>query len=252
LYFYNTSDIKGYELFHQKNFELAIPAFEKHLEVQPKDIKAIYHLALCYRRLNDHIKTLDLMERACKHAANDVDLISERGVSKFHLNDKSGALDDMNLCVDLEPHNPYRYSSRAYIKASMNHIQEAIKDYEKAVELDPKDAVALNNLGLLEERLGRMSSAKKRFSISDELTKEEQKESRPEDIQKLINESKPIEKENLKKETSSSPTKKTEDPLLQKNEKLSASHFFKTFKYVFGSKEGRNEFISFLKGKKDN
>ena len=244
------SDIKGYELFQQKNFELAIKAFEKHLEVQPKDIKAIYHLAICYRRLNDHIKTLDLIERACKHMPNDADLISERGVSKFHINDKSGALDDMNICVDLQPKNPYRYSSRAYIKANMNDINSAISDYEKAIELDPEDAVALNNLGMLEERLGRMSSAKKRFDISDKLTKDEQDASRPEDIQKLIDESKPISKEDIKKESSPTPDKTSEDPLLQKNEKLSTGHFFKTLKYVFGSKEGRNEFISFLKKKK--
>ena len=50
------------------------------------------------------------------------------------------------------------------MKQALRDIQGAIADYEKAVELDPEDAITLNNLGLLEEQVGRMQSAKERFA----------------------------------------------------------------------------------------
>ena len=53
------------------------------------------------------------------------------------------------------------------MKQALRDIQGAIADYEKAVELDPEDAITLNNLGLLEEQIGRMQSAKERFAAAD-------------------------------------------------------------------------------------
>ena len=52
-------------------------------------------------------------------------------------------------------------------ETALRDIQGAIADYEKAVELDPEDAITLNNLGLLEEQIGRMQSAKERFAAAD-------------------------------------------------------------------------------------
>ena len=46
----------------------------------------------------------------------------------------------------------------------------AIEDYEKAIELDPEDAVAFNNLGLVEEKLGRKEKAKDYFEKADSLS----------------------------------------------------------------------------------
>ena len=44
----------------------------------------------------------------------------------------------------------------------------AIADYNKAIELDPEDEISLNNLGLLQEKVGRMKeyTGTGRFSSS--------------------------------------------------------------------------------------
>lgn len=235
-------DIKAYELFSKSDFGAVIPLLEDHILVNSQDVKAIYHLSLAYRRLNDHIKSLELMERACRLMPNDVDLLSELGVGKFHLNDKNGALEDMNSCVELEPNNPYRYSSRAYIKANLHDLDGAIKDYEKAIELDPEDVIALNNLGLLEEKLGNIEKAKNKFRATDSLLGEKDSRARPEDIQKLLDESRPITQEEFEAQNG----KITET---SKSKKLTFQSYFDTLKFVLGSKEGRKEFLSFLSGR---
>lgn len=237
-------DIQAYELFGQGNFEAVIPILENHILDAAQDVKAIYHLALCYRRLNDHIKCLELMERCCNLAPHDLDLLSEQGVSKFHINDKNGALEDLNICVEKEPSNPYRYSSRAYIRANLNDLDGAISDYEKAVELDPEDVIALNNLGLLEEKAGNIEKAKQRFKSADGLLGDEDRMLRPDDIQKLLDEARPITQEEFEAQNG-----KIQHTIEVPRNKLTFKSYVETIKYIFGSKEGRKEFLSFLSGK---
>jgi Flp pilus assembly protein TadD len=100
---------------------------------------------------------------------NDADLFSERGVAHFHLGKLNEALADMNRARDIEPNNPYRYASRAYIRDAMGDVEGAVKDYQQAIFLDPDDAVAHNNLGMLEEKLGRHSKAKALYALADQL-----------------------------------------------------------------------------------
>ena len=44
---------------------------------------------------------------------------------------------------------------------------------KKCIEIDPEDAVAYNNLGMLEEKLGRNTKANTRFEKADEISKNE-------------------------------------------------------------------------------
>lgn len=231
---------RAYTLFSEEKFEECIVIFEQHIAINKEDIKAIYHLSLSYRRLNDHIKSLQLLEQCLEIAPEDVDIIAERGVGKFHLNDKRGALQDMDLCVELEPENPYRYSCRAYIKGNLNDNEGAYEDYQKAIELDPEDVIALNNLGLIEEKLGKIEASKNRFKGVDDILGSELFD-RPEEIKKLLAESRPISQEEFEKLNKFEPT-------ITEPEKLSFKSYLETIKYVFGSKKGRQEFFGFLKG----
>jgi len=104
---------------------------------------------------------------------DDAELYSDRGVAQFHRGNKREALADMNRAQELEPHRSYRYSSRAYIKDAMHDTEGAVEDYRIAVKLDPEDAIAYNNLGLLEEKLGRHNQARVFFEFADALAKKE-------------------------------------------------------------------------------
>jgi tetratricopeptide (TPR) repeat protein len=109
------------------------------------------------------------LNQAVEAFPDNANLLSERAVVFFHLEDKERALKELDYCVLLEPTNPYRYSSRAYVKAALKDVKGAILDYEKCTQLDPQDAVAYNNLGLLLESQGRMEQAKRNFNRADEL-----------------------------------------------------------------------------------
>lgn len=155
----------------------------------------------------------------------------------------------MDKSVQLEPENPYRYSSRAYIKNAIQDVDGAISDYKKALELDPKDMIALNNLGLLEEKLGRMTSAQKLFQKADKEAKEQGFDFY--DSEEGLKRAREQAQEEIKK-MQQKESQQSEDNHESESTK---EGFLKTAFSVFTSKEGFQDYLKFLKGifsKKDS
>lgn len=148
----------------------AIETLQRGLDAGEKRKEIWYCMSVCWLKLEQPEKALDVIEKALSNWPDDATLLSERGVIYFHLGKKSLALLDMDMAIELEPENPYRYSSRAFIKDSLGDVEGAIRDYEKAIAIDPEDAIAYNNLGLLLEKLGYMEKAKKHFEQADKLS----------------------------------------------------------------------------------
>ena len=144
------------------------------------DIKSLYIKALRLSKEGNYTKAISEFDKLILQDPTNSEAISDRGVVKFHLNDLEGALEDMNQALSLEPKNPFRYASRAYIKERSGDTLGAIEDYRQSIELDPENAVSHNNLGLLEEKLGYMERAKKRFELADNIIKDEDRSLDPE------------------------------------------------------------------------
>ncbi|MCB0400749.1 MAG: tetratricopeptide repeat protein [Flavobacteriales bacterium] len=156
------------EYFEAQAFQKAIDLLNQFLSDNPENADALYLRGICHRRLGAFELSIADFTTMLIRLPDEPTILSERGVSYYHNNNLTAALKDMDRAVALEPENSYRYSSRAYIKAKVD-VNGAMEDYKKAVELDPEDAIALNNLGLLEESAGKLSSAKKHFDRSNQI-----------------------------------------------------------------------------------
>ena len=102
----------------------------------------------------------------------------------------------------------------------------------KRQALDPDDAITQNNLGLLEEQLGRMESAKQRFAAADQLDKV-------------------LSENDIKLQSSEQPkpteTVATPEPIVtKKTPNPDPSAWIELTKAVTTS-EGRREFIDFIR-----
>jgi len=101
----------------------------------------------------------------------EANLYGDRGVLHIHLKNKSEALTDFDKAVELDPSYGFRYAARAYAKDFFGDTKAALEDYELAVKHDPEDAISVNNLGLLQEKLGYQKKAKDNFEKADRLAK---------------------------------------------------------------------------------
>ena len=160
---------KGIEACRNGAFEKGILFFNEVLEKDGDHIEALYNRARALSKTGQLVESLDDFKRITIISPSNASHIGDYAVS-LHLNNKNDeAALQFELALSLEPNNPYRYSSRAFFKDRMGDLEGAIEDYEKAVALDPEDAIALNNKGLVEEKLGYQDKAKQSSSKSNDL-----------------------------------------------------------------------------------
>lgn len=227
------------ELWRDNSFDAAIEFINKNAK-QLSVVEQSYFLGLSYRKKGDFKESLAYFKLALDNAADDVDLKSEVAIAYFYENELPKALLLLSECVEAEPNNPFRFSSRAFIKERLKDIDGAIADYEIAVKLDPKDAIAYNNLGLLQEKKGRLDVSKTYFKKADNLAKKQNGDIKPSEDKKENEEIQPKPKLGM------SPIQEAK----KEKPKMTFRIFMNTLKSVFSDKAVFLEFLRFLGGKK--
>ena len=213
-------------LIEQGNFEEAYRVATTVLEKDPYNMEVLVQQAVIQRKRKQFAEALEILDRVLNLLPKNADIYSEKAVTLFHVGKLNEALDAMNIAQELEPNNPYRYSSRAYIKDALKDIDGAIEDYEKAIELDPSDMIARNNLGMLEEKKGNLSKAKKHFNQVDD--------SYGIDYDEMLAQIKEEDRKKMEaKEASIVPEKK--------------SSLWSVLIQVFTTRKGFSDFLNFLK-----
>lgn len=223
------------------NFVAAIPHFDKSIEASPLHVESFFNRGLAYFSLEDYQKAIEDFTQALTLAPDNAQILGERAVAKHLLKDNRNALNDFDEALRLEPQNPYRYASRAYVKAFIGDILGAIEDYKNAIQLDPDDAIALNNLGLLEERLGYKSDANENFRKADAIADEGKTFEKP-DLDEIL------------QKFEEKQYNKSEAERLQKqpkgvDESKETINRFQIIKKVFTSKAQFQDFLTFVKNK---
>ena len=230
---------QGKKLMDNNEFEKAQEVWKSILAKNPYDVEALFFQAITLRKLKNVSESLKHFDSIINLSPDNATFYSERGVTLFHAKEFKASLKDLNKAAELEPNNPYRYSSRAYVKNALNDVVGAIEDYNKCIELDPEDVIALNNLGLVEEKAGRMSSAKKLFNKADEQAKAQGIYDIEASIERLKQESGDETTENA--ESQEIPV---ESDIKESTDKDSLS---KTAMEVFKSKNEFKNYLNFVK-----
>ena len=82
-----------------------------------------------------------------------------RGIIKQKFSDFSGAVNDFNKAIELDPKDAELYYNRGYSKTDLSNYSEAIDDYSKAIEINPNYTSAYANRSSLKEALGDLLGA---------------------------------------------------------------------------------------------
>ena len=230
------------ELFNKKDFGKASETLARVVKLDPKNHEAFYYLGLSYGYGGDKKKSHEALLKSVELKDGNPNYMGDLGVSFFNKGDKDKALRLMDDAQKIDHNNPYRYSSRAYIKASIGDVEGAIVDYEKCLALDKDDSIALNNLGMLLEKKGRIAEAKEKFEIADDLSGGKISD---EELQKRRELSAKLYKE--KKEMAALDQGIDLDSEAKDGERMSFSYFSEIVKSVLGDKDTMKEFFLFIK-----
>ncbi|MBU6346235.1 MAG: tetratricopeptide repeat protein [Cyanobacteria bacterium REEB494] len=112
--------------------------------------------------LGDKRGAIDDYNQAIELDSDDADAYYNRGLVRKELGDKRGAISDYTQAILLNPNYADGYYNRGLVYKELGDNQNAIYDYTQAISLDPNYAQAYNNRGNARSELGD-----KRGAISD-------------------------------------------------------------------------------------
>ncbi len=207
------------QLIEQEEYRQAKNLLESalHNDEYNPDLLNLYGEIL--RKLADYRAAVEVYSRLINLQPGETDYYEYRGICYYQLQQSGLAIADLSKAIELEPGNAYRYASRAYIKELTKDLAGAFVDYTKALELDPHDEVALNNRGLIEEKLARQHLAQNEFADGSQLLQRSQSAGAPQSKQ----------------------------PGDRPNKRLSWRDFFYVLKQLIVSGRERQAFVNYLR-----
>ena len=143
-----------------KEASLAISSYNSVLTYSPNDGDANREIAALYAQKGDNEKALSHYKRAIAIHKDD----NEARTALISIFVKNKQYDEITVllkeAVDLSPDDPVNHYKLGLIYDFKKEYENAIATYKKSIELKPDNARALNALGRLYMKTGRLSEAK--------------------------------------------------------------------------------------------
>ena len=151
---------KGYAYHVAKEYQDAINAYTRAIELDPKDATVPYtNRGAAYADLGNHNQAIADYNRAIELTPKNVKAYYNRGIAYFELGNHNQAIADYNRAIGLDPKYTLAYYNRGVAYGELGNYQQEIADYTKAIELNPKYAKAYNNRGIAYGNLGNHNQA---------------------------------------------------------------------------------------------
>ncbi len=128
--------------------------------------------------INDYNKALEFLETKIPGSyiihKDFQDVYNNRGLMKSNMGDISGAMQDYNAAIEMNPSYAEAYNNRALLKGeNINDTSGAMIDFNKAIELNPQYTQAYNNRGVLKEiRFKDLKGAINDYTMAISINKE--------------------------------------------------------------------------------
>jgi tetratricopeptide (TPR) repeat protein len=152
---------KAYEALG--NTKAAEVAYERTIDLAPRNPGAYKNLARLYRRLGQDPAAMSLYRRAIRIDSTDVESYYALAELYDKTGDKWNAADTYNKAVDRAPDDPSSYARAARANLLIGNYDLAIEFLSAVVELQPRHADAYNALGEAYRAAGDSLQARQAF-----------------------------------------------------------------------------------------
>ncbi|HEU4677579.1 MAG TPA: tetratricopeptide repeat protein [Candidatus Paceibacterota bacterium] len=138
----------------------AIEAYQKYVELDPKNPLPLLELAVVEGRAGDYDKAREYVNRAITLKPDFTDAFFFLSQLEIATGNVEAAIKSTQAVVSLEPQNPVRYYQLGVLESFDKNPTAAISAFERAVALDPNYANARYLLALSYDEAGQSDKAK--------------------------------------------------------------------------------------------
>jgi tetratricopeptide (TPR) repeat protein len=177
---------RGVDFFYKSQYELALEAFEKAIELKPDHADAWNNKGAALDKLGRHEESLKAYEKAIELKPDHADAWINKCLALGKLGRYEESLKASEKAIELKPDYAKAWRSNGVALGKLGRYEESLKASEKAIELKPDYASAWYNHACVYSMKGDKEKALRDLKKAIELDishKEEAKEDK--DFEKL-------------------------------------------------------------------
>lgn len=140
--------LRGEILMTLGEYGLAIPDFNRALELNFLSYRAFQNRGWCYLQQNEPDKAMDDLNRAIALYSGSAPAHYYRAMTHCALGDTVAAFDDLHTALKIEPESPQANLAKANLLFEQTKYAEALAHYNSYLETNKLDHIAFNNRGL--------------------------------------------------------------------------------------------------------
>ena len=125
-----------------KEYDAAIEAFTRVIELDPKNDSALLHRGYCHYDLGDYASAIADLNQSLALQPNNSRAYAKRAAALSGAGQTAAAILDANEAIQRDGRNPANYLLRASLNQQLGKADEALGDYNKAIERAPNSDAA--------------------------------------------------------------------------------------------------------------
>jgi len=164
---------KGLSLYDLKKYVEAMLSFEKAIEINPKNDTAWYSKGTIHLNFERYVEAMLSFEQAIEINQNNDNAWNGKGLCLDNLKKYAEAMHAFEKAIEIDPKNDIALSNRGICILELKGNKKGIEAFEKAIEINPKNYRAWNNLGVVLARLERYVEAIEAYKKAIEINPKE-------------------------------------------------------------------------------
>ena len=152
-----------------EEFDYAIVAFTKAIDLYPNFAAAYSNLGMAYGQKGDLDRAIVNLDKAIELNPNYADAYSNRGLASSLKGNYASAIVNLDKAIELNPNYAAAYLNRGAANLQKGDLDRAIVDLDKAIELNPNFVKAYNNRGIVYRKQGMVERGIEDFNRAIEL-----------------------------------------------------------------------------------
>ncbi len=128
---------QGNEKIESGDFEGAVEAYTRAIEMDPNNARAYYNRAIAFEMLGDPFNALEDYTKAIEIRPDYAEAYNNRGCLRMNERDYEEAIEDFSRAIQIKPGYALAFDNRGRSWVELREYRQAIKDFKKVIELDP-------------------------------------------------------------------------------------------------------------------
>jgi tetratricopeptide (TPR) repeat protein len=136
---------EGTALYYKGDYEKALQAYEKTIELDPDYAGAWYNKGVSLVKLDRHKESLKAFEKVLELDPDNAGAWYNKGVSLVNLGRYKESLKALEKALKLSPESTVALSYKGIALAKLGRYEQALAAYDRVLKLNPDDASAWYN-----------------------------------------------------------------------------------------------------------